>query len=50
VRVVCAERSPDKHDHVNPNEHPPMHDSSSVQDNDNSGNIQLYFTITSLHE
>lgn len=28
-----AERSPDKHGHVNPNEHPPMHDSSSLQDN-----------------
>ena len=37
---VRAERSPDKHDHVNPNEHPPMNDDSSavVRQNNAAGN------------
>ena len=29
---MCVERRPDKHGPVNPNEHPPMHDSSSADD------------------
>jgi len=38
---VSVERSPDMHDHVSPNEHPPMHDSSSTHKSGKSGNDSI---------
>jgi len=42
---VCTERRPDKHDHVNPNDHPPMNDASDTQDN-KPGNTTITTPIT----